>query len=87
MVDHLICKSYKYHRGAHTIAKRSVLEANTILSLFCHFHFARLCKTYIFSFNGKIVVLKFVVCLWRVTTTIGGHTSSLGNYLMSLFVN
>jgi hypothetical protein len=57
VVDLSVFKSYKYHLSGHTKEITRVLETNTILALFFHFRFARLCKPVFLSFNGEIALL------------------------------
>jgi hypothetical protein len=54
MVDHLVCKSYKYHRGGHTIAKELVDKVEDRdkngFFCFCIFQLPKLYKTVFFKF-------------------------------------
>jgi hypothetical protein len=63
VVDLSVCKAYKYHLSGQTIVKKKFrnreLERKTIFIVIL----PELCKTCVFSFNGEIALLKFVVCI------------------------
>jgi hypothetical protein len=60
MVDHLVCKYYKYHRGGHIEVKKSKYQCDREeldFTLFFHFSLPDYIKTTFLSFHCEIELL------------------------------